>query len=175
MSFEEGAMTYHDVRMAGLALEMFAIALPGFVLVRVLSSGFFAKKNTKQPFRYAASAVAVNLMVSLATFKALGHIGLALATALSAWTNVFLLYFGSRRHKIAEINVLTPQLVKLYLLCLLIALGLGIWSPDESIWLAQEPLARLAKLLIAILAVLGLYLIALLGLGFRGRDLRPSV
>ena len=175
MSFEEGAMTYHDVRMAGLALEMFAIALPGFVLVRVLSSGFFAKKNTKQPFRYAASAVAVNLMVSLATFKALGHIGLALATALSAWTNVFLLYFGSRRHKIAEINVLTPQLVKLYLLCLLIALGLGTWSPDESIWLAQEPLARLAKLLIAILAVLGLYLIALLGLGFRGRDLRPSV
>ena len=90
MSFEGGAMTDYDVRMAGLALEMFAIALPGFVLVRVLSSGFFAKKNTKQPFRYAASAVAVNLLVSLATFRALGHVGLALATALSAWTNVFL-------------------------------------------------------------------------------------
>ena len=168
-------MTDYDVRMASLALEMFAFALPGFVLVRVLSSGFFAKKNTKQPFRYAASAVAVNLLVSLATFKALGHVGLALATALSAWTNVLFLYFGFRRHKIAEISVMTPQLSKVYLLCVLMALGLGFWNPDDLVWLAQEPLDRLAKLLIAILAVLGLYLIALLGLGFRGRDLRPSV
>ena len=127
-------MTDYDVRMAGLALEMFAIALPGFVLVRVLSSGFFAKKNTKQPFRYASAAVAVNLFVSLATFKALGHVGLALATALSfAWTNVFLLYFGLIKHKIAVIKVVTPQLVKVYLLCLLMALGLGIWSPEDLI------------------------------------------
>ena len=37
-------MTDYDVRMAGLALEMFAIALPGFVLVRVLSSGFLQRK-----------------------------------------------------------------------------------------------------------------------------------
>ena len=70
---------------------------------------------------------------------------------------------------------MTPQLVQVYLLCFLMALGLGTWSPDDLIWLAQEPLDRMAKLLIAILAVLGLYLIALLGLGFRGRDLRPSV
>ena len=175
MSFEGGAMTGYDVRMAGLALEMFAIALPGFVLVRVLSSGFFAKKNTKQPFRYASAAVAVNLFVSLATFKALGHVGLALATALSAWTNVFLLYFGLIKHKIAVIKVVTPQLVKVYLLCLLMALGLGIWSPEDLIWLSQDPLYRLAKLLIAILVVLGLYLVALFGLGFRGRDLRPGV
>jgi hypothetical protein len=36
-----GAMTEHDVRMAAAALEMFAIALPGFVLVKVLQPGFF--------------------------------------------------------------------------------------------------------------------------------------
>ena len=58
---------------------------------------------------------------------------------------------------------------------LLMALGLGIWSPEDLIWLSQEPFYRLAKLLIAILVVLGLYLFALFGLGFRGRDLRPGV
>ena len=115
------------------------------------------------------------MFVSLVTFKALGHVGLALATALSAWTNVFLLYFGLIKHKIAVIKVVTPQLVKVYLLCLLMALGLGIWSPEDLIWLSQDPLYRLAKLLIAILVVLGLYLVALFGLGFRGRDLRPGV
>ncbi|MEM9624441.1 MAG: murein biosynthesis integral membrane protein MurJ, partial [Pseudomonadota bacterium] len=31
MSFGSGAMTLHDIRMIGLALELFAVALPGFV------------------------------------------------------------------------------------------------------------------------------------------------
>ena len=55
------------------------------------------------------------------------------------------------------------------------ALGLGLWSPEDVIWLSQDSLYRLAKLLIAILVVLGLYLVALFGLGFRDRDLRPGV
>ena len=81
-----GAMTDHDVRMAAAALEMFAVALPGFVLVKVLQPGFFANQDTRTPFRYAAIAVVVNLLGSLATFSWMGHVGLALATALSAWT-----------------------------------------------------------------------------------------
>ena len=97
MSFTSGAMTAHDVRMAGIALQMFAVALPGFVLVKILSPAFFAHEDTRSPLRYASGAVAANLLVSLATFSWFGHVGLAWATAVSAWTHVLLLYLGLQR------------------------------------------------------------------------------
>ena len=65
MSFTSGAMTPHDVRMAALALQMFAVALPGFVLVKVLAPAFFAHEDTKSPLKYASGAVAANLAGSL--------------------------------------------------------------------------------------------------------------
>jgi peptidoglycan biosynthesis protein MviN/MurJ (putative lipid II flippase) len=69
MTFAGSAMTDRDITMAGLALEMFAIALPGFVLVKVLAPAFFAHQDTRTPFRFAAIAVAVNLVGSLSTFQ----------------------------------------------------------------------------------------------------------
>ena len=60
----------------------------------MLQPGFFANQDTRTPFRYAAIAVVVNLLGSLATFSWMGHVGLALATALSAWTQALLLLYG---------------------------------------------------------------------------------
>ena len=79
-----GAMTEHDVRMAAAALEMFAVALLALFWLRCC--------NRVLPIRTRARrfvmpiAVVVNLLGSLATFTWMGHVGLALATALSAWT-----------------------------------------------------------------------------------------
>ena len=42
MSFAGSAMKAFDVEMSGQALQMFAIALPGFVLVKVLAPAFCA-------------------------------------------------------------------------------------------------------------------------------------
>merc|ERR1712167_256433 len=78
----------------GLALEMFAIALPGFVLVRILAPAFYAHEDTQRPFRYASYSVVANLLVSLSTFQWFGHVGLAWATAIAAWVNVLGLYLG---------------------------------------------------------------------------------
>ena len=175
MSFEGGAMTEHDVEMASQALEMFAIALPGFVLVRVLSAGFFSCKNTQQPFRYASVAVVVNLVGSLLTYKWLGHIGLALSTALSAWTNVFLLYFGLRRHRISFVKLFSPQLFKIYLLTVLIAFVLFLYLPDGEFWLRQSAFSRFIDLTMIIGCVAVAYILLLLLFGFRPRDISPDI
>ena len=175
MSFEGGAMTTHDVMMASAALEMFAVALPGFVLVRVLSAGFFAKKNTRQPFRYAAAAVAVNLIGSLLTYRWLGHVGLALATALSAWTNVFLLYFGMRRHEISKMRIFSRSLLKIYFLSVVLAVVLWVCNPGADFWLDMGALERSIGLIGTVLGVIGLYGVSLFFLGFRLLDVRPDV
>ncbi len=175
MSFEGGAMTSHDVVMASRALEMFAIALPGFVLVRVLSSGFFSCKNTRQPFRYASVAVVVNLVGSLLTYRWLGHIGLALSTALSAWTNVLLLYFGLRRHGISVVKLFSPELFKVYSLTALMALALFLYVPEGEFWLQQGASTRFISLTIIIACVVVVYAGLLLLFGFRMRDIRPDI
>ncbi len=150
MSFSNGAMTLADIQMIGLALEFFAIALPGFILVKVLAPGFFAHEDTQSPFRYASAAVAVNLAGSLATFSWFGHVGLALATALSAWTHVLLLYMGLRRqghYRVSPgfLQQMWPVLVASTLL------GLVIWWWLQPIgWLSMEPTKRFVGILLTV-------------------------
>ena len=172
MSFSTGAMTPYDVRMAGIALEMFAIALPGFVLVKILAPAFFAHEDTRSPFRYASVAIAVNLIASLATFSWFGHVGLAWATALSAWTHVILLYWGlkHRGHYIAGRNLL-PMMWKTLLACALLALAL-LQINQSVAWMSLSSGERLAMVAVVSGGGIAGYLCVLGMLGLRPRHLR---
>jgi len=88
-----------DVSKTGWALAGFALGLPGYVLIKVLQPSYFARENTKAPMFMAGVAVAVNIVCSLILFNLLrptgyGHVGIAVATAISAWVNVALLWRG---------------------------------------------------------------------------------
>ena len=88
-----------DVSKTGWALAGFALGLPGYVLIKVLQPAYFARENTKGPMIMAGVAVAVNIVCSLILFNLLrpsgyGHVGIAIATAISAWVNVVLLWRG---------------------------------------------------------------------------------
>ena len=177
MSFAGSAMTAYDIEMAGLALQMFAIALPGFVLVKVLAPAFFAHQDTQTPFRYAVVAVVVNLVGSLATFQSLGHVGLALATALSAWTHAGLLYHGLQRRGWVRLDAtLVFVMLRTALACGGLAAGLifgMIWLNGAELttqqWLALPSVERGVQ--VALVCVVGLagYLAILLLLGVRPR------
>ncbi|MGK0223531.1 MAG: putative peptidoglycan lipid II flippase [Limisphaerales bacterium] len=170
MSFG-GAMTDLDAKMAGYALEMFAIAMPGFVLVRVLSPAFYAHENTQAPFRYATIAVAANVVVGLATYSWFGHVGLAWATAISAWVNVVLLYAGLRKREIYQIDSRLWRL--LWRSCLasgVLATALYFFV-SEVPWLQLNPSHRVGTML-AVCGIGGLiYVAVLLVLGVRRADL----
>ncbi|XOV82198.1 MAG: murein biosynthesis integral membrane protein MurJ [bacterium] len=172
MSFDNGAMTDHDIRMAGLALQMFAVAMPGFVLVKVLSPAFFAHENTQSPFRYASIAVAVNLVVSLSTFSWFGHVGLAWATAISAWSHVLLLYVGLSRRGLYQATVkLWPMFYKTLLGTGLLA-GLLIYINAQFQWLSMPGGLRIAWVAGISAAGLLLYAGLLWLLGVRSEHLR---
>ncbi|MEN8693376.1 MAG: murein biosynthesis integral membrane protein MurJ [Akkermansiaceae bacterium] len=92
--FERGDFTASDSVETGKALAAFAIGLPGYVLIKVLQPGFFARENTKSPMWMAGVTVLVNIVISLALFPFFGHVGIAFATSVSAWVNVLLLWLG---------------------------------------------------------------------------------
>ena len=95
--FQYGEFTAWDVEMASKSLVAFSIGLPGFILIKVLAPGFFARQDTTTPARIAVIAVVVNILVSLIFIKPLAHVGLALAVTVSAYVNSGLLYYILRK------------------------------------------------------------------------------
>ena len=95
--FQHGAFTARDTILCGWALSAFSIGLPSYVLVKVLTPGFYARADTRTPVRLALFSVAVNLVGNLILIPTLGrfgmgHVGPPLATAIASTVNVAMLY-----------------------------------------------------------------------------------
>jgi putative peptidoglycan lipid II flippase len=103
--FEWGEnFTASKSRLTASALSAFALGLPGYVLVKVLQPGYFAREDTKTPMYIAGVTVLTNIVFSLLFFnllrdKGIGHVGIALATSIAAWVNVILLAVGLHRRR----------------------------------------------------------------------------
>ena len=69
------------------------IGLPAYVLVKVLTPNFFARKDTRTPVFTAAISLAVTAALNyyFIFMIGLGVVGLAIAGAVGAWTNIALL------------------------------------------------------------------------------------
>lgn len=94
---QHGEFRAEDTAATAAALAAFSIGLPAFVLIKVLTAGFFARSDTKTPVRVALWSMAANLALNLILIWKLALIGLALSTALAAWLNAGSLYFILRR------------------------------------------------------------------------------
>jgi putative peptidoglycan lipid II flippase len=89
--FERGAFDGYSTEMTAMALGAYAMGLPAYVLVKVLGPAYFGRLDIKTPVVVGIIAVAANLVLNLILMRIFQHVGLAMATAISAWLNVFLL------------------------------------------------------------------------------------
>lgn len=96
--FERGEFTRADTHATSLALLIYAVGLPAFVLNKVFSPAFYAREDTRTPLRFAAISVAVNVASSFFLFQFFGYAGIACGTSIAAWTNAGQLGFTLWRH-----------------------------------------------------------------------------
>ncbi len=94
--FQHGKFTPTDTVLTAQALAAFSIGLPSYILVKVLTPGFYARSDTKTPVRLATIAIGLNIVFNLILILPLRHMGPPLATALSSSVNVFMLYRALR-------------------------------------------------------------------------------
>jgi len=90
---EHGAFTAADTAGSASALAIFALGVPAYVLIKVLTPGFYAREDTRTPVRVALFSMLFNLVGNLILIWPLGHVGVAAATAIAAWVNVIILYW----------------------------------------------------------------------------------
>ena len=91
--FVRGAFSQHTAVLAGHSLAAFAIGLPVFALVKILTPGFFGRGDTMTPLKIGILAVALNLALNFVFMHPLKAVGPALATSLSSAFNAALLIY----------------------------------------------------------------------------------
>ncbi len=173
--FGYGEFQPDDVRMSAWALRAYALALPGLVMVKIFAPGFFARQNTRTPVRIGIIAMVSNMAYNIILVGLLmlagvpiAHAGLALATALSANQNAFMLY---RRLKKDNIYILqnqdTATLYRALLATSVMALVIVLINPTIDAWLAMQAIERASHLAVIICAATLAYGTTLFAAGFR--------
>ena len=161
--FEHGAFDRASSDATALASMAFAAGLPAYVLVKVLQPAFFAREDTVTPLKMAAATVAANIILSLVLFWSLGHVGIALATALAAWLNIVLLAVALRRRGFLAWNArLKGRLPRIALASL--AMGAALWGLGH--WLAPWFDAGLWPRIAGLAILVGCGLVLYAGLAF---------
>jgi len=153
--FERGAFGTDATRATAAALVAYALGLPAYVLIKVLTPGFYAREDTATPVRIAVVCVAVNTVVALALMRPLAHVGIALATAVSAWLNAALLARALRaRGALAPDRRLVARAWRAGLASLV--MGAALWPSAQALdaAFARGTAARVGAL--ALLVGLGL-------------------
>ncbi len=176
--FQRGAFSADDAKMTGLALSATAIAVPAFMLTKVLLPAFFSRSDTKTPMRAAVATVFINIGLTAAITTPLwqygvhgAHAGIALATALAGIANAALLWAWLHRDGLYRTQPGWGRyLLQVLLAAGLMALALGAlrgWLGDFTA-MAEWP--RIVAVLACVGAGAGVYALSLLALGVRPRQ-----
>ena len=94
--FQRGRFSAQDAQATALVVAIYGLGLPAFVMQKVLQPLFFARENTRSPFRYALVAMLINAALAVGLAPAIGYLAAALATSTAGWAMVWLLYRGAR-------------------------------------------------------------------------------
>ncbi|NND82863.1 MAG: murein biosynthesis integral membrane protein MurJ [Gammaproteobacteria bacterium] len=170
--FQYNAFSVHDVEMSATALRAFAVGVCGFIFVKVLAPGFFARQDTKTPMKIAVVAVLVNVILSIILVRSMAHTGLALAISIAAWVNAALLFIVLWRR-----GVFMPQsgwlwfLTRVGLSVLAMCVALQLLNQADVLWFEQDVWQRVRRLSVMVMAGAAAYFAGLLLLGIRPQQL----
>jgi putative peptidoglycan lipid II flippase len=180
--FFGGQFDAGDVGMAQPSLVAYAVGLTGFMFVKVLAPGFFARQDTATPVRIGIKALVANMFLNVVIVVPWvqadlpgPHTGLAAATAASAFLNAGLLGRELRRQGVWSPGVGWGRFaLQVAVACGLMAVMLVEFVPPLADWLEADVLTRCAWLAAAVIGGAAIYGAALFAVGLRPAALKLS-
>ena len=182
--FYGGAFTPEDVYLSSLSLMAYSSGLIGFILVKVFAPGFYARQDTKTPVKIGIKAMIANMGLNvifvvplyMMEFKG-AHTGLALATAMSAYINAFLLYRALRKaNHYQPLSGWPVMLLQTFIASAVMAAVL-IWLNESiDVWTSWDAMTRVWHLGLYVLAGFVIYVAMLLITGVKLKAfIRPNL
>jgi putative peptidoglycan lipid II flippase len=88
-----GAFDAEDAHYTALVLQGYSIGLPAYIAVKVFSTAFFSRQDTKTPVKISIIVALMNiaLALSLIYIAKLGVAGIAMSTGIVGWLQIALL------------------------------------------------------------------------------------
>jgi putative peptidoglycan lipid II flippase len=176
--FQYGALEAADVAMAAMSLRAYSLGLLAFMLVKVLAPGFYARQDMVTPVRIGITAMVANMIMNLAFVVPLyllfnvGHVGLALATSLSAWLNAGLLLRGLRRVHVMRFQPGWRLFFTRLAVSTLAMAAVLLWlTPAEADWQSWNWWRRGLQMALVVGGGLASYLLVQVAAGTRLKDL----
>jgi len=194
--FQYRQFTAFDTQMTALSVYGLCLGLPAFALLKVILPAFYARQDTQTPVRAGLITVAANITLNLVllallyqhvvpdTLKTQGlwhalasqpglHVALGLAAALSSWLNLILLYRWLRKAKVYQRQPgwgkYSTQLLLACTVMVAVLLAVQHGLPAAA---DVNLLERIGHLLLLVISAITSYVLALLALGLRWRELK---
>ncbi|GBQ92587.1 murein biosynthesis integral membrane protein MurJ [Asaia krungthepensis] len=170
--FGYGKFTTEDALSSAQSLRAYALGLPAFIMIKVLSPGFFAHGDTRTPVRIGFLTLALNLALNLALYRPLTHVGPPLASTIAALVNLaFLAVILHRRAVFRPDAALVARMLRIiaasFLMAVLTVTLTRMMAPGLVMW---HGLMR-AMMLGLLMGVAGvIYLAALWAFGIAHPD-----
>jgi len=159
--FQHGQFDASDAVKTGQALAAFSLGLPAYILVKVLTPGYYARHDTRTPMRFAMISIAMNLVLNLALIMPLKHVGPPLATALASTVNVWMLYHTLKKRGHFEADArLRRRVPRLALASILMGAALFWIAPAIAPYLTGSILHRAGGLVVLVGAGGAVYAVA---------------
>jgi putative peptidoglycan lipid II flippase len=90
--FQGGEFSHGDAQTTAMVLSIIVLGLPAYVLVKVLTPGFYSRQDTATPVKTAALVLVANVALNFILIPPFGIAGLAAAIAIASWLNCTILY-----------------------------------------------------------------------------------
>jgi putative peptidoglycan lipid II flippase len=175
--FERGRFGAEDTAATALAVAVYGLGLPAFVLQKALQPLYFAREDTRRPFRFAVWAMLINAALALGLAPFAGFIAAAWGTTVAGWVMVWQLWRGARgmgdaARPDARLVARLPRIAAAAAI-----MGAGLWLGAQTLApLLGAPGLRYGALLVLVAGGAGLYgLAAHLTGAFRLADLRAAL
>jgi putative peptidoglycan lipid II flippase len=194
--FQHGKFTAFDTKMAAMSVFGLSFGLPAFALLKIVLPAFYARQDTRTPVRAGIAALIANMVLNVVFLwvlymlwttpeaRAQGvmaaleltpglHLALGFASAAASYLNLAVLWYWLRKAGVYQRQSgWARYLTRLLVACAAMsaALWAGLyWVPEFTTMGKWDRIGYLGVLVGGGGLV---YLVTLLVLGFRPRDLR---
>tara|TARA_B100000674_G_C37903854_1_gene945114 strand:+ start:598 stop:1626 length:1029 start_codon:yes stop_codon:yes gene_type:complete len=171
--FERGEFNSDDSLQASYSLIALAFGLVAFMLIKILTPSFFARQEPKKPMYVAFASMILNAILAwvLGFNFGYGHVGLAMASSISAFFTVIILLFLLFRE-----DVYKPSSgwivfwLRLVIASSILVLFLGYFGEDTKSIRALGNLGQVFYILKMVTIGVGLYMVVLRLTGIKIKD-----
>ena len=123
--FNYGAFAFNDASITALVLTCYALGLPAYIVAKVFQSACFARQDTKTPVKISMICAITNIIFGVILSRYIGVAGIALATAISGFIQIILLWRIVRHTDYLGLDdKLKQNSIKILTACIVMAIAL---------------------------------------------------